>query len=453
MTPTQLAAATLIVIAGIGIVVAVLIGPLLRRRGTMDPRVVRARAMSYAALAGILAVAILIGLPALTVMFAAIAAVALLEWSRLADLPVHHVIALEIGSLAIMVATALRGAATADLLVGGLVLAGALMPVVRPDTNRAIRDFGLAAVGLIILSVMLAHGVALAAERGRVGRPAGGRRLPRLRRSDVGAFIVGKRFGSVPLAPSLSPNKTREGLIGNILGAAVGIAILAPALSSVGGPLLFVGLVVIVGLGSVWGDLLESAAKREFGVKDAGSWLPGFGGILDRVDSLLLALPLTYWALRLADTGYRLTCPPGSSRQSPASDARSSTGSSVRSSAHSSAGRGSRVASGSSTCRGRCSSAPTTRAISTSRSSVARSDGTADIASRSPPQTTTGSSDGSTSSSCRGSRRSRFDGWGGAPSRSAPWKDCSTTAGASSSFPRARGAGPARSASSSPGPD
>ena len=119
--------------------------------------------------------------------------------------------------------------------------------------------------------------------------------------SDVGAFIVGKRFGSVPLAPSLSPNKTREGLIGNILGAAVGIAILAPALSSVGGPLLFVGLVVIVGLGSVWGDLLESAAKREFGVKDAGSWLPGFGGILDRVDSLLLALPLTYWALRLAD--------------------------------------------------------------------------------------------------------------------------------------------------------
>ena len=302
MTPTQLAAATLIFIAGIGIVVAVLVGPLLRRRGTLDPQVVRARAMSYAALAGILAIAILIGLPALTVMFAAIAAVALLEWSRLADLPVHHVIALEIGSLVIMVATALHGAGTADLLVGGLVLAGALMPVVRPDTNRAIRDFGLAAVGLIILSVMLAHGVALAAERGASGVLLVAAVCLGCAGSDVGAFIVGKRFGSVPLAPSLSPNKTREGLIGNILGAAVGIAILAPALSSVGGPLLFVGLVVIVGLGSVWGDLLESAAKREFGVKDAGSWLPGFGGILDRVDSLLLALPLTYWALRLADT-------------------------------------------------------------------------------------------------------------------------------------------------------
>ena len=302
MTPTQLAAATLVVIAGIGIVVAVLVGPLLRRRGTMDPRVVRARAMSYAALAGILAIAILIGLPALTVMFAAIAAVALLEWSRLTELPLHHVIALQVGSAAIMVATAMHGAGTADLLVGGLVLAGALMPVVRPDTNRAIRDFGLAAVGLIILSVMLAHGVALAAERGESGVLLVAAVCLGCAGSDVGAFIVGKRFGSVPLAPSLSPNKTREGLIGNILGAAVGIAILVPALSSVGGPLLFVGLVVIVGLGSVWGDLLESAAKREFGVKDAGSWLPGFGGILDRVDSLLLALPLTYWALRLADT-------------------------------------------------------------------------------------------------------------------------------------------------------
>jgi phosphatidate cytidylyltransferase len=301
VTPTQLAAATLVIIAAVGVVAALLVGPLLRRRGGIDPGVVRARALSYAVLAGILAVAITIGLPALTVMFAAIAAVALLEWSRLADLPLHHVAALEVASLAIMIATAVHGASTADLLVGGLVLAGALMPVVRPDTNRAIRDFGLAAVGLIILSVMLAHGVALAAERGESGVLLVAAVCLGCAGSDVGAFIVGKRFGSVPLAPALSPSKTREGLIGNILGAAVGVAILAPALSSVGGPLLLVGLVLIVAVGSVWGDLLESAAKREFGVKDAGSWLPGFGGILDRVDSLLLAMPLTYWALRLAD--------------------------------------------------------------------------------------------------------------------------------------------------------
>lgn len=302
MTPTQLVAATLIVIAGIGLAGAVLAGPFLDRRpGATGASVVRARAMSYAVLAGILAAAVLGGLPTLTILLAAIAAIALLEWSRLADLPSHHVVALEIASLAIMIAVALRGAEAADVLVGGLVLAGALFPVVRPDTTRAIRDFGVAAVGLIVLSVMLAHGVALAAERGETGVLIVAAVCLGCAGADVGAFIVGKRFGTVALAPSLSPAKTREGLIGSLLGAAVGIGVLAPALSSIASIPLFLGLVVIVGLGSVWGDLLESAAKREFGVKDAGTWLPGFGGMLDRADSLLLALPLTYWTLRIAD--------------------------------------------------------------------------------------------------------------------------------------------------------
>ena len=88
MTPTQLAAVTLIVIAGIGLLAAVLVGPLLRRRpGGTDPGVVRARALSYAVLAGILALAVVVGLPALTILLAAIAAIALVEWSRLTDLP------------------------------------------------------------------------------------------------------------------------------------------------------------------------------------------------------------------------------------------------------------------------------------------------------------------------------------------------------------------------------
>jgi phosphatidate cytidylyltransferase len=303
MTPTQVAAVTVIAIAGVGVVAALLAGPLLgRRSATLGPAVVRARAFSYAALAGVLAVAILVGLPAVTFMLAGVAAVALVEWSRLTDLPRHHVVALQLGSVAIMAATAIRGSAVADLLVGGLVLAGALLPVVRPDTTRAIRDFGVATVGLILTSVMLAHGVALVAERGDAGVILVAAAALGCAGSDIGAFIVGKRFGSVPLAPSLSPAKTREGLVGNLLGAAVGIGLLAPSLLSVGGPLLIGGLIVIVAFASVWGDLLESAAKREFGVKDAGTWLPGFGGILDRVDSLLLVLPVIYWALRIADS-------------------------------------------------------------------------------------------------------------------------------------------------------
>jgi len=79
------------------------------------------------------------------------------------------------------------------------------------------------------------------------------------------------------------------------------VTLFAPVLVSGFGIGFMVALVPIVSVGAIWGDLLESAAKREAGQKDAGAWLPGFGGILDRIDSLLITLPLAYWALRLVD--------------------------------------------------------------------------------------------------------------------------------------------------------
>jgi len=81
----------------------------------------------------------------------------------------------------------------------------------------------------------------------------------------------------------LSPNKTVGGLVGAVLGAILVLTLLGSVTP---------GLVLAVALGGVLGDLLESMVKRQAGVKDAGSWLPGFGGLLDRVDSLLLILPL-----------------------------------------------------------------------------------------------------------------------------------------------------------------
>jgi phosphatidate cytidylyltransferase len=115
--------------------------------------------------------------------------------------------------------------------------------------------------------------------------------------SDIGAFCVGKLLRGPKLAPQLSPGKTWSGVLGNLLGA--GLTLLFTRFLLPG--LLFwqvLLFVFMIGLGSVWGDLLESMLKRRGGVKDAGTLLPGFGGLLDRIDSLLLVAPLVYYLSR-----------------------------------------------------------------------------------------------------------------------------------------------------------
>ena len=97
-----------------------------------------------------------------------------------------------------------------------------------------------------------------------------------------GTFLRPMAWARRPLSP-LSPNKTLGGLAGAVIGATLILTLLGQ---------ITPGLVIAVGLGGVLGDLLESLVKRTAGVKDAGAWLPGFGGLLDRVDSLLLVLPL-----------------------------------------------------------------------------------------------------------------------------------------------------------------
>jgi phosphatidate cytidylyltransferase len=264
-------------------------------------RTVFERALSYAGLALLLAAAVEAGTPGIAILIAILGAVALAEWSQLMDLPAHHVIALQLANLAIVGAAAAYGVAAADWLIGGLVLVGLAWPVVRADTGRALRDLGLAAVGCVVIPVLLVHGVLLAVERGPTGVTLFAALAVACAGSDVAAFIVGRRFGRTPLAPRLSPNKTREGVVGNVLGAAVGIApftgLLAPSFS----PISLLVIVGLVAVGGLWGDLFESAVKREAGVKDAARWLPGFGGILDRIDSLLLVVPLVYWAMRVSD--------------------------------------------------------------------------------------------------------------------------------------------------------
>lgn len=304
MTPLDWATLVLLAGAVLGLVGGGLYAIARRGRTTgLTPRTALERAGSYAVLAVILVVATQVGVVGIAVLFAFIGAIGVIEWGRLFDLPLHHRVATVLANILIMAAVAGLGAAAADWLVGGLVLVGVVWPVIRSDTGRAIRDLGMACVGVVIVSVLLVHGVALGVEDGDDGLALVLALAVACAFSDVGAFMVGRRFGRHPLAPRLSPNKTREGVIGNLLGAALALSLFIPAIVPVYGWPFWVALIPLVAAGSLWGDLLESAAKREAGVKDAGRWLPGFGGILDRIDSFLVTVALGYWIARLWGAG------------------------------------------------------------------------------------------------------------------------------------------------------
>lgn len=112
--------------------------------------------------------------------------------------------------------------------------------------------------------------------------------------ADIGAFYVGRRFGRRPLAPRISPRKTVEGALGGlvatVLVAIAGSGWIWPRIPW--GPAAAVGL--LLGVAGVLGDLCESAVKRGAEAKDSGAIIPGHGGVLDRLDSLMFAGPVLY---------------------------------------------------------------------------------------------------------------------------------------------------------------
>ena len=121
--------------------------------------------------------------------------------------------------------------------------------------------------------------------------------------ADIGAYFTGKMFGKTKLAPHISPGKTREGLFGGLILAPL-VALLAANLMPLGHIEVFnlAALSFIAALVSVGGDLMISLHKRTSGYKDSGNLLPGHGGILDRLDSLLVAAP--FFALGMLVLGF-----------------------------------------------------------------------------------------------------------------------------------------------------
>ena len=173
-----------------------------------------------------------------------------------------------------------------------IALYGLLRP--GPGPRRLREAWWLGAVAYI--GVLGAHWLLLR------GEPEGQRWLIVLLgitiATDTGAYAIGRWLGRHPLAPRISPGKTREGAIAGFLAGAAAGVVLPLALDLDAEAATIAAIAVLLPIGAQAGDLLESALKRRIGVKDSSGLLPGHGGLLDRMDSQLLAGPLLYWILQ-----------------------------------------------------------------------------------------------------------------------------------------------------------
>ena len=120
--------------------------------------------------------------------------------------------------------------------------------------------------------------------------------------SDTGAYFAGNLFGKTKLAPRISPNKTIEGSVGGLILTVVGMVVIYYVQQNLTQPvfpdwsiLRYIVAGIALSVAGQLGDLLESAIKRDAGVKDSGSIFPGHGGMLDRCDSILVAAPVLYY--------------------------------------------------------------------------------------------------------------------------------------------------------------
>lgn len=235
-----------------------------------------------------------------------VAALALWEYMGLADAMGAKTPRIEtLVCLAILLVAILRRPDLMAPAIGALALALLTVCAFRSPANRVLPDTAFSVFGLIYIGLSLSTLYLISAQDNG----------PSLLlflfcvvwAGDIAALYIGRTFGRRKLAPKLSPNKTWEGSLASVAGSILVALLLVwvaarlaersvDALSYPGTLPHWIGLAVLLNIAAQLGDLVESAIKRGAGVKDSGRLLPGHGGILDRIDALLLAAPVLWYA-------------------------------------------------------------------------------------------------------------------------------------------------------------
>ena len=248
--------------------------------------------------------ATIIGLP-LAALAAVLLVVGYFEFARLADvagLPTLEatgiVASVALGTLPVWAQWLAGSPATPTVLLvlAATVAACFFMQMARHRTRTAMRRIAGTLMGVLYLGGLAA---CLLLIRARFGMPALVVVLTAVKGTDIGAYFTGTLIGRHKLIPWLSPGKSWEGLAGGLVAAAI-VSVALNAALGVGLGLLAAALTgVVLGAIGQFGDLCESLLKRDAGLKDSAAIIPGFGGVLDLVDSPLVAAPAGYAMLAL----------------------------------------------------------------------------------------------------------------------------------------------------------
>jgi phosphatidate cytidylyltransferase len=236
--------------------------------------------------------------PVATLVLAEVAAVlAFLEYAGIAEALGARVprVVTAAAVAAACAAAALPGVALEIVLMTAVIVIGSLAVASGQPGPAILRDAAAALFPVGYIALPLG---AIAAIRTIGGREAVLLLLLTIVISDSAQYYTGRAFGRAPLAPAISPKKTREGAIGGVLFGTAAMALGGWRLFPAAHPVILIlcGATVVV-LGIV-GDLFESLLKRSAGVKDSSTLIPGHGGMLDRIDSWLFAAPAYYVFVR-----------------------------------------------------------------------------------------------------------------------------------------------------------